>query len=178
MTANTSLFGCCGGDKSQLLMEYQEILTKILIEDKEAYEELYPALDINADFPIYSGLKMIVGTLVDMRSRYGTDVTYEALEMELMRKTSDEYIRAEVSEYLRVIREMSLDDTRVMMCREQFMYWKQFCILAKIANETCEMLREPWYQTDFKMTKMIEEVKALAEALEAPRKEGRKTNDW
>lgn len=177
MTANTNLFGCCCGDKNGIIREYQRILAKVLIEDREFYDEMLPGLDINETFIGEMPLKTIVGNLIDMRARYDAEVNYDALEAEVLRRTTNGFDRDELTETFEVLRK-EVPAERLDMCKEQFLYWKQFVVLAKIGNACVDMLREPWFMSDAKLSRMIEDVKVLAETLEVPKRQGRKTNDW
>ena len=161
-TSNTNLFGCCTGSNSTIIREYQLILAKILIEEPEFYHTIKDGLDVNSTFVNESTLRIIVGTLIDMRSKYSSEVFYDALEIESLRKLGNKWEVDEVTETLKVLKSMELTDNQRAMCKEQFEYWKQFVILAKIANATADMLREPWFQTDGKINKMIEEIKGLS----------------
>ena len=177
MTANTNLFGCCSGDKNGIIREYQRILAKVLIEDREFYDEMLPGLDINETFIGEMPLKTIVGNLIDMRARYDAEVNYDALEAEVLRRTTNGFDRDELTETFEVLRK-EVPAERLDMCKEQFLYWKQFVVLAKIGNACVDMLREPWFMSDAKLSRMIEDVQGLAETLEVPKRQSRKTNDW
>lgn len=177
MTANTNLFGCCSGDKNGIIREYQRILAKVLIEDREFYDEMLPGLDINETFIGEMPLKTIVGNLIDMRTRYDAEVNYDALEAEVLRRTTNGFDRDELTETFEVLRK-EVPAERLDMCKEQFLYWKQFVVLAKIGNACVDMLREPWFMSDAKLSRMIEEVQGLAGSLEVPIRQSRKTNDW
>lgn len=165
MASNTNLFGCCSGDKSGIIREYQLILAKLLVEDVEFFYEIKPGLDINEDFLGEAGLRMIVGTLVDMRARYDSEVTYDSLEIEVLRKVGNKWDVEEVKEYIKALRDMELSDSSREMCKEQFNYWKQFVIMAKIANITIDMVKEPWFVSDGKLKRMIEQVRDFASEL-------------
>ena len=180
MTENISLFGCCSGERNHVIEEYQKILAKMLIEDREFYDEMRPALDVNADFPLSHNLKYIIGTLIDMRVRYGEDITYDALQLETTRKITNKWDVEEIEEFIRVLRDMSITEEKKRLCKEQFLYWKQFCILAKIGNATLDMVREPWSIGDGKLNRMIDEVKELAGRLEMVSSGSgcTRNNDW
>lgn len=179
MTSNTNLFGCCSGEKNSIIREYQRILAKVLIEDREFYDEMLPGLDINESFIGELALKTIVGNLIDMRDRYDAEVDYDALEVEVSRRVSSEYDREEITETFKVLRQ-DIPAERLEMCKEQFLYWKQFVVLAKIGNACVDMLREPWFMSDAKLKKMIEEVLDLAFELQESRTYDTKVkgNDW
>lgn len=177
MTSNTNLFGCCSGDKNSIIREYQRILAKVLIEDRDFYDEMLPGLDINETFFGQLPLKTIVGNLIDMRDRYDAEVNYEALEAEVLRRVSSEYDREEITETFKVLKK-DVPVERLEMCKEQFLYWKQFVVLAKIGNACVDMLREPWFMNDSKLNKMIGEVQDLAERLNQVGPSFKKSNDW
>lgn len=177
MESNTNLFGCCSGEKNSIIREYQRILAKVLIEDSEFFDEILPGLDINESFFGDYPLKAIVGTLIDMKSRYNSIISYDALEAEILRRTSNEYDREEIAKTLEVLKE-NVPVERLEMCKEQFKYWKQFVILAKIGNACVDMLREPWSMRGAKLNKMIEEVKDLAGQLNQVGGPVSKSNDW
>ena len=162
VTSNTSLFGCCSDTRNNIIREYQRILVKLMIEEPEFYHSIKDGLDINSSFVNESSLRMIVGTLVDMKAKYDSDVSYDSLEIEVLRKMTNEWDIEEATETFRVLKSMELTENQRAMCKEQFEYWKQFVILAKIANATVDMMREPWFQTDGKINKMIEDVKTLS----------------
>lgn len=177
MEINSYLFGCCTGEKHELIREYQRILAKLLIEEREFFDDMLPGLDINTDF-CDSTLRKIIGTLIDMRSRYDADIDYASLQVELLRKFNQPWDAEEIKAHMEWMEKCDLDSNRRQLCKEQFLYWRQFGVLAKIANATCDMLREPWFQTDGKLRKMIEEVKFWASKLEVPTGCRKTTNDW
>lgn len=177
MTNNTNLFGCCSGEKNHIIMEYQRILAKVLIEDREFFDEMLPGLDINETFFGQMPLKTIVGNLIDMRARYDAEVNYDALEAEVLRRTTNGFDRDELTETFEVLRK-EVPAERLDMCKEQFLYWKQFVVLARIGNACVDMLREPWFMSDSKLNKMIDEVQDLAGRLNQVGGTVSKSNDW
>lgn len=177
MNNNTNLFGCCSGEKNDIIMEYQRILTKALVEDREFFDEMLPGLDINETFFGQRTLKTIVGTLIDMSARYDSEVTYEALQIEVMRKLHNDYDLEEAEETFKVLME-DIQVERLQMCKEQFLYWKQFVILARIGNACVDMLKEPWFMSDSKLNKMIDEVQDLAGRMQHVGGSVNKSNDW
>ena len=178
MSNNTNLFGCCSGEKNRIISEYQYILAKVLIEDREFFDEMLPGLDINETFLGAMPLKTIVGTLIDMRSRYNNEVTYDALEIEVVRKTHNDYVLEEVKETFKKLRE-DVPVEKLEMCKEQFNYWKQFIILARIGNACVDMLKEPWFMSDARLNKMIGEVQYLAGQMQqVTGSTVSKSNDW
>lgn len=178
MSNNTNLFGCCSGEKNHIISEYQYILAKALIEDREFFDEMLPGLDVNETFLGVMPLKTIIGTLIDMRARYKNEVTYDALEIEVVRKTRDKYNLAEVKETFERLRE-DIPVEKQDMCKEQFIYWKQFVVLARIGNACVDMLKEPWFMSDAKLNKMIGEVQDLAGRMEqVTGGTVSKSNDW
>ena len=174
MTNNTNLFGCCTGEKNQIIREYQRILAKVLIEDREFYDEMLPGLDINETFIGELPLKTIVG---DMRARYDAEVNYDALEAEVLRRTTNGFDKEELTETFEVLRK-DIPAERLDICKEQFLYWKQFVILAKIGNACVDMLREPWFMNGTKLNKMIEEVQDLAGRMQQVGGPVSRSNDW
>lgn len=177
MSNNTNLFGCCSGERNGIIREYQRILAKALIEDRDFYDEVLPGLDINETFFGEPATKTIVGNLIDMRARYESEVTYEALEMEVLRRVSNDYDREEITELFGILKR-DIPAERLEMCKEQFLYWRQFVMLAKIGNACVDMLREPWFVGDAKLNKMIGEVRDLAGRLSPVGAAFKKSNDW
>lgn len=177
MSNNTNLFGCCSGEKNHIISEYQYILAKVLIEDREFFDEMLPGLDINETFFGQLPLKTIVGNLIDMRAKYENEITYDALEIEVFRRVSSNYEREELIETFEALRK-EVPAERLDMCKEQFLYWKQFVILARIGNACVDMLREPWFMSDARLNKMIDEVQDLAGRLNQVGGPVSKSNDW
>lgn len=177
MTSNTNLFGCCSGEKNNIIREYQFILAKALIEDREFFDDMLPGLDINEDFIGELTLRTIIGNLIDMRARYDSEVTHDALEMEVRRRVHGDWENEEITETFKRLRE-DVPQENLELCKEQFSYWKQFTTLARIANATTDMLREPWFVTDSKINRIIEEVQGLAGQLSQVTISCKKSNDW
>lgn len=177
MSNNTNLFGCCSGEKNHIISEYQHILAKALIEDREFFDEMLPGLDINETFFGQLPLKTIVGNLIDMRAKYESEITYDALEVEVFRRVNSDYEREELIETFEVLRR-DISVERLSLCKEQFLYWKQFVVLARIGNACVDMLREPWFMNDARLNKMIDEVQDLAGRLNQVGGPVSKSNDW
>ena len=179
MDKNTNLFGCCTGDRNHIILEYQYILAKALIEDREFFDEMLPGLDINETFLGVESLRTIVGNLVDMRARYETEVNYDALEAEVVRRTHLDYAVEEAEQTFKKLKE-DVPAERMQMCKEQFLYWKQFVVLAKIGNACVDMLKEPWFMNDSRLNRMIDDVQGLAVRLSpvGGSISKNKSNDW